>query len=110
MYFYALRWDNDEGMELFFHDAAYDRLEVDPTYSHGLPASVVERYRSRLQLLRGAHAEHDLTAMQCLRFRSVETRSGCFSVHLTDQYSLIVELRRHSPVMLSIVEVQIHRA
>lgn len=94
-------------MVLSFHDAAYDRLEVDSSYSHGLPASVVERYRSRLQLLRGAHGEHDLTAMQCLRFRPVETRLNYYSVYLSNQYSLIVELRKQSPVVLSIVEVRI---
>jgi toxin HigB-1 len=96
-------------MELAFDDKAYDRLEVDAAYSHGLPAAVVALYRSRLQLLRAARDERDLTAIRCLRFRPLLARSRRqHSVRLNNQYCLIVELqRRPNGVALQIVEVRI---
>ena len=82
-------------MELIFEDKAYDRLEVDPSFSHGFSAPVVALYRSRLQLLRAVHAERDLTAMRCLSFRPVPARSRRHhSIHLDTHYRLIVELQR----------------
>lgn len=95
-------------MELSFADTDYDRLEVDSAYSHGLPASVVALYRSRLQLLRATHDASDLEALKCLRFRSLETPSNSrHSVHLDDQHCLIVELHAQSnAVGLLIIEVR----
>lgn len=95
-------------MELSFADTDYDRLEVDPQYSHGLPASVVALYRSRLQLLRAARDASDIEALKCLRFRPLETRSNSrHSVHLDDKHCLVVELQEQSPAAaLLIVEVR----
>lgn len=95
-------------MELSFADTDYDRLEVDPTYTHGLPASVVTLYRSRLQLLRAARDASDLRALKCLRFHPLETHSDSrHSVRLDDQHCLIVELHEQSPAAaLLIVELR----
>jgi proteic killer suppression protein len=97
-------------MELIFEDKAYDRLEVDATYSHGFPAAVVGQYRSRIQLLRAARDERDLAAMRCLAFRPRRVRSRRqHSIRLNNQYCLIVELRRRpGETVLSIVEVRIN--
>jgi toxin HigB-1 len=93
-------------MELLFDDREYDRLEVDPAYTRGLPASVVGLYRSRLHLLRAARDESDLQAMRCLRFQALETSSKSqHSIHLDEQHCLVVELRPH-PTALCIVEVR----
>lgn len=93
-------------MELSFDDTDYDRLEVDPAYTHGLPASVVALYRSRLQILRAARDESDLQAMQCLRFHPLETAfDSKYSIHLGEQHCLIVELQAHSRD-LQILEVR----
>jgi proteic killer suppression protein len=96
-------------MEIYFHDPSYDRLEVDAAYLHGFPAAVVTLYRMRLQLLRAARNEGDLTAMRCLRFSPLETRSSReYSVHLNSRYGLIVELRTQSGrSVLWVVEVRI---
>jgi plasmid maintenance system killer protein len=84
-------------MELIFEDKAYDRLDVDPSFSHGFAAPIVASYRSRIQLLRAAHAERDLTAMRCLSFQSLPARTPRqHSIHLDSHYRLIVELQRQS--------------
>lgn len=83
-------------MELIFGDKDYERLEADPSFTHGFSAPVVTLYRSRLQLLRAAHAERDLTAMRCLCYQpSLSTRSRRrHSIRLNSSHSLIIELRR----------------
>jgi plasmid maintenance system killer protein len=96
-------------MELIFEDNAYDRLEVDASYSHGFPAAVVGLYRSRLQILRAARDERDLAAMRCLVFRPRQPRSRRqHSIRLNNHYCLIVKLRRRpGEVVLDIVEVRV---
>lgn len=87
-------------MELIFEDKAYHRLEVDASYSRGFPAAVVTLYRSRLQLLRAAHHHRDLVEMRCLYFHLLPGRSRRqHSIRLTDQYSLIVELKKQPDVV-----------
>lgn len=81
-------------MELVFADYDYDRLEVDSGYTRGFSEGVVALYRGRLQLLRAAHDERDLTAMECLRFQPLPRSRRQHSVHLDEQYSLIVELQK----------------
>lgn len=84
-------------MQLLFENKAYDRMEVDAGYSNGFAASVVALYRSRLQLLRAAHAERDLTEMRCLCFEQLPAQPRRqHSIRLDGQYSLIVELRQRS--------------
>jgi proteic killer suppression protein len=96
-------------MELIFNDDGYDRLEVDASYSHGLPTAVVSLYRSRLQLLRAARDEHDLASMRCLALRPLNAPSRRHhSIRLNNQYCLIVELKkRPGDTFLQIVEVRI---
>ncbi|HTE43423.1 MAG TPA: type II toxin-antitoxin system RelE/ParE family toxin [Steroidobacteraceae bacterium] len=82
-------------MELVFNDKAYDRLEVDASYSHGFSASVVVHYRSRLQLLRAAQDERDLKAMACLNYHSIPPRSRRqHSVRIDDKHCLIIEVQQ----------------
>lgn len=95
-------------MELTFEDKAYDRLEVDASYSRGFPAAVVTLYRSRLQLLRAAHDHRDLTAMRCLYFHSLPGRSRRqHAIRLNDEYSLIVELQTQLGTAARILVVRI---
>jgi plasmid maintenance system killer protein len=81
-------------MELIFGEYDYDRLEVDPNYSHGLSVEVVARYRSQLQLLRAAHSERDLIAMECLRFGPLPRSRRHHSIYLGEQYRLVIELQK----------------
>jgi plasmid maintenance system killer protein len=95
-------------MELVFNDKGYDRLEVDPTYTHGLPEAVVASYRSRLQLLRATRDEGDLAAMRSLYFRPFSVRGRRLNViRLTHEYLLVLEVqRRQDDVCLQIMDVR----
>jgi proteic killer suppression protein len=80
-------------MDLSFKDDEHDRLETDGTFTHGLRPAVVEAYRSRLQLLRAASNDRDLIAMRCLRLKALpKTDKPLYSIHLIDQYRLIIAL------------------
>lgn len=95
-------------MEIIFNSDAYDRLEIDPGYTHGLSTSVVAAYRSRLQLLRAARDQDDLAAIRSLGFCPVDGRAcGQHSVALNNPYCLIVEiLKSPHDCVLRIVEVR----
>jgi plasmid maintenance system killer protein len=81
-------------MEVQFNDARYDRLETDPGYTHGLPASVVSSYRMCLQLLRATAGEQDLRALRILDLVSItENPTACHSVPLSEGYEIVLELR-----------------
>ncbi len=95
-------------MELVFNDEGYDRLEVDPAYTHGFPQAAVISYRSRLQLLRAARNENDLKAMKSLMFRTFPMKGRrTHAIRLTDQHFLVFEMQtRHSEARLEIMEIQ----
>ena len=92
--------DIQGAMEVEFSDPAYDRLEIDRSYSHGLPPSVVSAYRMRLQLLRAAANETDLTSMRMLGLARLGKSPHAYSIRLTDGYELTLELRARSPCTL----------
>lgn len=58
-----------------------------------------------MQLLRAAAHEGDLNSMQMLGLRQVGSVSGDYSVRLTDDYTLIFELKACSP--RSLVKVRV---
>lgn len=81
-------------MEVDFLDADCDRLEVDPTFSAGLPGVIVSAYRKKMQFLRGAHDERDLYASRGLNFEALQgSRSHQHSIRLNRQWRLILEMR-----------------
>jgi plasmid maintenance system killer protein len=80
-------------MEVQFNDARYDRLEIDPNYTFGLPVSVVTHYRMSLQLLRAAVDEKDLRALHQLNLTPVaDVSPSCNSVSLGDGYEILLNL------------------
>jgi plasmid maintenance system killer protein len=99
-------------MELVFNEKAYDRLEVDASYTHGFSQIVVGLYRSRLQLLRAAQDEQDLKALKSLSFLPLPQRSPPqHAIRLDDVHTLVVELQQlPSRVALNIVEVRANKA
>ncbi len=98
-------------MELIFNEKAYDRLEVDSSYSHGFTQTLVGLYRSRLQLLRAAQDERDLKAMKCLAFSPLLPRSRRqHAIRLDNLHTLVVELQQQpARVALKIVEVRANK-
>lgn len=80
-----------------FNDPAYDRLETDPSYTHDLPSPVVSAYRMRLQLLRAAANERDLTSMRMLGLAALDNSPRAYSIPLTDGYALTLDVKTRSP-------------
>lgn len=84
-------------MEVEFSDPAYDRLEADRSYTHGLPSPVVSAYRMRLQLLRAAANERDLTSLRMLGLVRLDSSLKAYSIPLIDGYALTLDLKARSP-------------
>lgn len=85
-------------MEIEFRNDCLDRLEVDATYTMGLPLAVVRSYRRRLQAIWAATDERDLRAVKGNHFERLKgDRSHQHSIRLNDQWRLIIEIKPASP-------------
>lgn len=95
-------------MEVYFNENALDRLEIDKSYTAGLPPAVVSLYRKRLAHLRAARDERDLLAMRCLQVVLLGTHPGNhYSIGLDDQYDLLIEVRTNSdPRSVQLIAIQ----
>jgi proteic killer suppression protein len=95
-------------MEVRFRQAFLDRLETDPEYDHGFPASVVTAYRKRMQTIRAAPDERVFYAQKSLHFEKLKgKRDHQRSMRLNDQWRLVLELGGKPPdklVMLVDIE------
>ena len=82
-------------MDIEFTDKNLDRLETDPRFDAGLPIGVVKGYRKALGWIRAAQDERDFRQMRSLNFEKLRgDRSHQYSMRLTDQYRLIIELAK----------------
>ena len=80
-------------MNTVFANDDLDRLETDPTFSMGLPPTVVTAYRKRMQVIRNAMDTRDLRAMQSWHFEKLKgKRRDQYSMRLNRQYRLVMEL------------------
>lgn len=80
-------------MDVTFADDDLDRLETDPSFDMGLPASVVKAYRKRLQIIRSAPDERDFRALKSLHFEKLQgKRQHQHSMRLNIQLRLVLEL------------------
>jgi proteic killer suppression protein len=85
-------------MDVAFKDESLDRLETDARFSAGIGDAVVKAYRKRMQQIRAATDERTFYAFRSLRFEKLHGhREGQFSMRLSDQWRLIVELHGEAP-------------
>lgn len=85
-------------MDVAFKDESLDRLETDSSFSAGFGDAVVKSYRKRMQQIRAATDERTFYAFRSLRFEKLHgDREGQFSMRLSDQWRLIVELQGEAP-------------
>lgn len=81
-------------MEIEFEDQASDRLETDARFTANYPAAVVSAYRKRLQIVRAAVDERDLSQLESLRFQQLSgDQAHQYAMQLQDQWRLTMELR-----------------
>ena len=80
-------------MKVRFRESSLERLESDPRFTGGHPAAVVKAYRKRMNLIRQALNERDLSAFRSLCFEKLKgSRDHQRSMRLNDQWRLIVEI------------------
>jgi toxin HigB-1 len=85
-------------MDVAFKDESLDRLETDTRFSAGFGDAVVKAYRKRMQQIRAATDERTFYAFRSLRFEKLHgDHEGQFSMRLSDQWRLIVELHGEAP-------------
>ncbi len=85
-------------MDVAFKDKSLDRLETETRFSVGFGDAVVRACRKRMQQIRAATDERTFYAFRSLRFEKLHgDREGQFSMRLSDQWRLIVELHGEAP-------------
>lgn len=83
-------------MEVEFEDDDLDRLETDAKFSAGFDQAIVKGFRRRMQNIRAAMDERDLRAIKGNHFEKLSgDRKGQFSLIITGNWRLIVELIKH---------------
>lgn len=83
-------------MRVAFGDDRLDRLETDPEFTMGLAASLVTKYRMRMQTIRAALDECDFYAQKALRYEKLKgKRQHQRSMRLNEQFRLILEVDDH---------------
>ena len=80
-------------MDARFKDAELDRLETDARFDAGYPPAIVKKFRQRMQQIRAAQDERDLSGQSSLRWEKLKgNRSHQHSIRLNDQWRLIFEM------------------
>ena len=81
-------------MDVRFENDDLRRLEADRKFTAKLPPEVVNAFRKRMQLIRGASDERDFRSLKSLHFEKLEgKRHGENSMRLNDRYRLILVLQ-----------------
>jgi len=91
-------------MEVRFKQDFLHRLETDPDYDHGLPATVVKAYRKRMQQIRAAPDERVFYALKSLHFEKLKgKRDQQHSMRINDRWRLILEFEGKAPDKVVVV-------
>lgn len=95
-------------MDVVFVDSDLDRLETDASFTGSWSAAVVSKFRQRMQLIRSAADERDLSSLKSLHFERLKgKRDHQHSLRLNKQWRLILELRGKSPgKVVAIVSIE----
>jgi proteic killer suppression protein len=92
-------------MEITFRDPNLDKLETDPDFTAGYGKEIVKAFRKRIQAIRAAKDERDLSAVRGNRFEKLKgKREHQYSLRLNDQMRLVVEIESATPKNKIIVD------
>ena len=85
-------------MQIEFRNEDLDRLETDSRFTAGFGPDVVKAFRRRIQAVRAANDERDLSAVRGNNFERLKgNRSHQYSMRLNDQWRLILEIKKSTP-------------
>ena len=91
-------------MEVEFLDQALARLETDEGFNAGYGVDVVRGFRKVMRFVRAAVDERDFRQMRSLNFEKLKgTRSHQYSLRITQQWRLIIELKKGDPKNIVVV-------
>jgi len=91
-------------MEIEYRNQDLDRLETDKDFTAGFSRDIVKAFRKRIQAIRAAIDERDLSAVRGNNFEKLKgNRSHQYSMRLNDQWRLIIEIKHASPKNIIIV-------
>jgi proteic killer suppression protein len=91
-------------LEVEFHNADLDRLEVEARFTGGFGADVVKAFRRRIQAIRAAKDERDLFAVRGNHLEKLKgQRAHQYSMRLNDQWRLIFEVKKSLPKNIVVV-------
>jgi len=85
--------------EVRFKDESLEELQKeDAGRDKAYPPGIAKAFRKRLQFIRGAADERDLSAMRGNRFEKLQGKRGHqYSMRLNDQWRLILEIEGDNP-------------
>lgn len=84
-------------MRFEFVSRKLQRLYTDKAYTAGFAQAVVKAFRKVMQVIDAAKDERDLYALKSRRFEKLKgTRSHQRSLRLSQQWRLIVEIRKNA--------------
>jgi proteic killer suppression protein len=85
-------------------DRDLERLEADPRFPGGHGQNIVQAFRKRMQLIRGAQSEQDIRAMKSLHFEKLKGgRSHQHSIRINQQWRLILEFEGEAPNKVTVI-------
>jgi toxin HigB-1 len=91
-------------LQIEFRNDDLDRLETDSRFTAGFDPDVVKAFRRRIQAIRAASDERDLSAVRGNNFERLKgSRSHQYSMRLNDQWRLILEIKKSAPKNIVVV-------
>lgn len=91
-------------MEIEFKNSDLDRLETDIKFDAGFGRDVVKAFRKRIQAIRAAVDERDLSAIRGNNFEKLKgNRAHQYSMRLNQQWRLILEIKSALPKNIIVV-------
>ena len=93
-------------MQIEFRNEDLDRLETDSRFTAGFGPAVVKAFRRRIQAVRAANDERDLSAVRGNNFERLKGNRSQYSMRLNDQWRLILEIKKSTPKNVVVIDIE----
>ena len=93
-------------MQIEFRNEDLDRLETDSRFTAGFGPDVVKAFRRRIQAVRAANDERDLSAVRGNNFERLKGNRSQYSMRLNDQWRLILEIKKSTPKNVVVIDIE----
>jgi len=93
-------------LQIEFRNEDLDRLETDSRFTAGFGPDVVKAFRRRIQAVRAANDERDLSAVRGNNFERLKGNRSQYSMRLNDQWRLILEIKKSTPKNVVVIDIE----